>query len=223
MDAQFPSNSHERPNPQPAPTDANPAKRVEKAVTGKVHERKRPLGKRFLDTFTGGDARGALDYVIMEVLIPAAKDAIADATSQGIERIVFGEARSRSRRPSRYGSPSSYSGGTNSYTRYSSPTTANSRPTYNEPARTVSNRSRMTHDFKEIVLETRVEAEDVLSQLESLLDRYRSVTVKDFYDLVGITGQYTDSKWGWLEIKRADIVRVRDGYLIDLPRPEPID
>jgi hypothetical protein len=51
-----------------------------------------------------------------------------------------------------------------------------------------------------------------------LIDTYGIVSVADFYDLVGITGNYTDNKYGWNNIHSASIVRVREGYMIKLPR-----
>ena len=215
----YPGNGREMPVQKPAPK-AKEEPAVESVVTGKVITRKKPLHKRLLETFAGGDARGAMEYVIVEVLIPAAKDAIADATSQGIEKIIFGEVKS-SRRGSRYGS--SYSSSQNSYTRYSSPTKAN---TYGRPEPRLSYRARATHDFKEIVLATRVEAETVLEGLEQMIERYGTASVTNLYNLVGISGDnrdYIDNKWGWKESHGFDIQRVREGYLLDLPKPEPID
>ena len=42
-------------------------------------------------------------------------------------------------------------------------------------------------------------------------------------DLVGIKGNYTDNKYGWMNIRNAEIMRVRDGYMIKMPRAVPID
>jgi hypothetical protein len=59
--------------------------------------------------------------------------------------------------------------------------------------------------------------------MDELIETYGLVRVADLYDLVGITGNYTDNKYGWMNIRNADIVRVRDGYMIKLPRAMPID
>lgn len=209
----YPGNSRELPVKKAvAPPKEEP--KTEKVVTGEVITRKRPLHRRFIETFAGGDARGAMDYVVMEVLIPAARDAIADAVSQGVEKIVFGEVKS-SRRGSRYSGSAQ-----TSYTRYSSPTKANS---YGRPEPRMSYKARANHDFKEIVLATRIEAESVLEELDTMIQKYGTASVTNLYNLVGITGDYTDNKWGWNESRGFDISRVREGYLLDLPKPEPID
>ena len=65
--------------------------------------------------------------------------------------------------------------------------------------------------------------EDVLMRMDELMETYGLVRVADLYDLVGITGNYTDNKYGWTNIRNAEIVRVRDGYMIKMPRAVPID
>jgi hypothetical protein len=49
------------------------------------------------------------------------------------------------------------------------------------------------------------------------------VSVADFYDLVGVDGTYTDNKYGWTNIRNAYVNRVRDGYVIKLPRAISLD
>ena len=74
------------------------------------------------------------------------------------------------------------------------------------------------YSYNDIVLTRRGEAEDVLDRMFELIDTYGLVRVADLYDLVGITGNYTDNKYGWTNIQNADIVRVKGVYMIRLPR-----
>lgn len=210
---EFPGNSHKAKDE--ATAEKSSPKRVEKpVVTGKVVQRKKPLGKKFMETFFGGeDVDSVIRYVIGDVLIPAAKDTVSDAISQGIERMLFGETRS-TRRQSGYRStgPSGYT----SYNRMSSSTRNRDEP------RQMSRRSRANHDFNEIILATRAEAEEVIERLYDLVDRYNQATVSDLYDLVGETPSFTDEKWGWTDLRGAGARRISGGYLLDLPRPEPL-
>ena len=73
------------------------------------------------------------------------------------------------------------------------------------------------------MLNSRGEAEDVLMRMDELMETYGLVRVADLYDLVGITGNYTDNKYGWTNIRNAEIVRVNNGYMIRMPRAVPID
>lgn len=211
MDA-FPANSHKSKAPVPR-NEEKP--KIEKVVAGEVLRRKKPLGKRIAETFGATDMKSVGGFVLIDVLIPAAKDMVADAISQGIERMLFGEARSLSRRPNKTYQNNGYV----SYNRYS-PSNRNDPPFKTSGP---SRRSRAMHNFDDIILETRVEAEEVLERLFDLIERYQSATVADLYELVGIQGAYTDDKWGWMDIRGAGITRIRNGYLLDLPRPEPLD
>ena len=87
----------------------------------------------------------------------------------------------------------------------------------------MSRRGRANFDFDEIILDKRVEAEEVIDQMFLLLEKYDMVTVADLYDLVGIASNYTDEKWGWTDLRGAGASRVSGGYLLELPRPEPIN
>lgn len=221
MQDEFPGNAHSNREraAKKAPEEEQPKteKRVEKLEGVEVVRRKKPFGRRFFETFFGGDAKTVVNYVLMDVLVPAAKDMVADAVSQGVERTLFGEARSRSRRTGFRGGDSAP---WTSYNRFSSPDRSPQRA---EQRREISRASRSRHDFGEIVLDNRVHAEQVLDNLIECLSKYGTATVADLYDLVEVTSSFTDSKWGWTDLRGADISRVRDGYLLDLPRPEPLD
>lgn len=219
MESEFPSNSHKITTRSTSAAENKPQnKKIEKIVEGEVVRRKKPLGKRFSETFVGGDARSVASYVVLDVLVPAAKDTIADAFSQGIERMLFGEVRSSSRRTGHR------PGGNNGYVSYNRFAPGAASPARNrDDGRNVSRRARASHDFDEIILATRVEAEEVIDRLFDLVSRYESATVADLYELVGVSGNYTDDKWGWIDIRGAGVTRVRNGYLLDLPKPEPLD
>lgn len=213
---EFPSNSQRPPR---SPNKAEP-KNVERIVQGEVTRRKKPLSKRLADVFVGGNPRSVGSFVTADVILPAVKDAIADAVSQGVERLIFGEGRSTSRRTGRMPSQSHIN-----YNRYSNSSTVGGNPALRgrEEPRELSRRARASHNFDEVILATRVEADEVIERLYDIVSQYESATVADLYDLIGVEGQWTDDKWGWRDLRGADIARVRNGYLLNLPRPEPLD
>ena len=88
----------------------------------------------------------------------------------------------------------------------------------------VPHSSRTTYSYDNIVLESRGDAESVLDSMGEIIDQYGMVKVADLYDLVGLTGSYTDNNYGWTNLSTAHVVRLNDGgYLIKLPRALPID
>lgn len=214
----YPSNSKTKVQTEgtESKTSAKPEKRVEQITTGSVTRRKKPLGRRFAETFGGGDAQGVIAYIAQDVLLPAAKDMVADAVSQGIEKMLFGDARTTK---SRSGSTRTNGNSYTSYNRYA----VNPGHRREEPRREMSRRARATHDFDEIVLDSRAEAQSVLEQLFALVEEYDAATVADLYEMVGQTGSFTDEKWGWTDMRGASVTRVKGGYLLDIPRPEIID
>lgn len=182
--------------------------KLEKVTEGVAIERKKGLGTKIKETFTGEDMHSVVQYVAIEVLVPAIKTMLSDMMSQGVERLLFGGAAPRSsagRRP-----------GYTSYNKMSSGTSTSGRPQ-------MSQRARATHDFREIILPERGEAEIILDNLQAQIDEYGMATVEDLYSLVGITGNFQDSQWGWTDMRGSGVKRVREGYLIELPRTTSLD
>lgn len=212
----FPSNSHNVKVVNPPVVEQEP-KKVERIVEGTVVRRKKPFRTRIKEMFVGDDMQTVGQYIMFEVLLPAVKDTIADVTSQGVERMLFGEVRSTHRRGPRPNS-SNYTNYTN-YSRYQ--TQAERRP--QRPG--LNQRARATHDFDQIILKTRSEAEEVIDRLFDLVQKYDSATVADLYELVGLKADYTDDKWGWTDFRGAGATRLSrgGGYLLDLPRPELLE
>lgn len=86
---------------------------------------------------------------------------------------------------------------------------------------TVSNEKRTKIDTK-IVFEHRNDALVALSNLKDIFDLYYIVSVADLYDQAGIKCDYTYGRFGWKDyddIHNAKIVKVKGGYMIDLPEP----
>ena len=77
--------------------------------------------------------------------------------------------------------------------------------------------------WDDLIFGNREDADEVLSTLNDLLNRYPSVSIADLKDLVGITGRYTDNKYGWTDIRQAYIERTRDGYILRMPKAIPLD
>lgn len=200
-------------NKKAMPQKKEESKKVEKVITGDVVRRKKPLGKRFVETFTGGDAKTAGNHVLFDVMIPAAKDMLVDAVNQGIQQMLWGETRTT--RP-RVGSRPSV--GHVAYNRYKPSGVGPNR----DPRPSLSREARAQHNFDEIILATRAEANEVIDQLFSLISQYEVASVADFYDMCDQERTYTDEKWGWYDLRGASVARIQSGYLLDLPRPEPI-
>lgn len=171
----------------------------------KAKTKKKSEIKKFTDVFVAEDITSVKDYIVNDVLVPAAKKAISDIITNGIEMLLYGEVKGKNR---------DRNNGRISYTKYYERDREYDR--YSRPRRSV-------YDYDDIILETRGEAEEVLSRMDDLIDTYGMVSVADLYDLVGVQGNYTDNKYGWTNLRTASVQRIRDGYLLKLPKALPFD
>jgi hypothetical protein len=178
--------------------------KVEKIVKGTVKSKKK---NGFFSSFLSGDFMDIKEYVMQDVLIPALKNAIEDTITNGISMMLNG---GEPRRGNRKSSASRVS--------YRSYYDRDDRERDRDRDRDRGRSRNAGYSYDDIILETRGEAEDVIARLDELIDVYGMASVADLYDLVGISGQYTDNKYGWTNVASATHVRVRDGYLLKMPR-----
>lgn len=66
-------------------------------------------------------------------------------------------------------------------------------------------------------------AEEVLGELIAITKKYPCASVGDYYDLVGIQPSSVDYDRGWFDLIDVKIVAGRDGYILDLPKPVPLN
>lgn len=183
-------------------------KKVEAVITGKAKTRKKGEMQKFADVFIAEDANNVKSYILVEVIIPAIKKAISDIVTTGIDMILYGEV-GRSRKNGA-ASKVSYR---NYYERDNERTRAGSG---------VSRHSGL--DYDNIVFDTRGDAEAVLDAMNDIISQYGTVSVSDFYDLARVPNDnFTMNKYGWTNIGGATAVRIRDGYVLKLPRAIPLN
>lgn len=211
FEEEFPGNSNKNKERE----EVIKEKKVEQIVTGKVIKQKKTLGQKFSETFFGDDTRSVSDYLIHDVLIPAMKSTLSDMVGGGIEMLLFGERR-------RSSSGSIYRDRDRSYVPYNRMSTITRRDDSRSDRFGMTKVARSRHDFDDIILETRGEAEDVLSHMVDLIEDYGVASVADYYDLLGIESAFTDNNYGWTNIRDGSVERVRRGYSIRLPQPKEI-
>ena len=184
-------------------------KEIKKVVKAPVKVKKKGVLSTAVDQFVQEDLTNIKTYIVADVIIPTIKNTIWDAFTNSLDMILYG-GNGRDKKNGPGSSRTSYV----SYNKYSNP--RDTRRTNDEPRRS-------RYDFSNIEFTSKVDAEEVLRQMDAIMDEYRLVTVSDFYDLVGESGEYTDAKYGWTNIRNARVVRGRQGYYIELPKPIPID
>lgn len=202
MAEEYPSNSNCAKSDKSAVSDSE--KKITAVVSGGAKTRKKSEAKKLANTFISEDAGNVKNYILGDVLIPAIKKALCDIVTDGIEIILYGNT-DHSRSAFNHSKTSTY--------RYDRP---GERRDYTASA-------RRGFDYDEVIVPSRGEAQRVLNRMSEIIYKYRFVSVFDLYELAGLDAPYTYDKYGWGDISNARVLSVRDGYLIKLPQPIPVD
>lgn len=195
------SQKSKAPAPTEEPRVAGPV------ISGTAVERKEPLRKKFLQAYAGDSAQSVGQYLLMDVIVPGTKNIISDLVTQGINRLLYGGARPVQSNVGQNGGYRKFFNG--------SPQTQQTQQNTQ-----VVHQAQAANQFGEIVLQSRSDAELVIDELRQLIEAYGNAKVANLYSLVGITGDFTNQSYGWTNLSRAGVIQIREGYLLDLPKPE---
>lgn len=177
-------------------------KKVEKVVKNRVIVKKKTGLDKVASVFISEDAQNVKSYIVLDVLVPAIKKAILDIVTDGADMILYGGSHKNKHK----------SGGNISYRSY-----------YDDKKDDKDYRSKGRFDYDDLVFDSRSECEAVREQMVEIIDQYGFVTVADMYDMADLPAPYTSSKYGWTNIRTAETIRGRDGYVLKLPKAMPID
>lgn len=200
----YQSNSHR--SKELAAENAKDKKTAEKVVSGKVTTKKNE-GRKLANIFISEDARNVKDYVLMDIIVPAISNTILDIITNSANMIFGGHSRGRKHS----------TGSKISYRKYYED---------NRSDRYDRDRDRYSStrfDYDDLVFDTRGDAEVVKDHMLDTAQEYGMVTVADMYDFAGVTAPYTATNYGWMGLRGIEVVRVRNGYILKLPKAMPID
>lgn len=190
---------------------AAPAKKETKVIAKAKVSKSSPI-KEALKTFFVNDLPDIANHLVIDVAIPAAKNAITDMVTQGIQQLLYGAVDVNRGRSGTY---TSY--GSSSRTTYTRGTPNNVR--YLEPRGSVRQSSVRVDD---LVFDTKSDATEVIEYLAETIERYGQISVAALYSSVGIQPKYTDERWGWTTLDAFELRSSRDGWIIVSDSPEPI-
>lgn len=187
--------------------NAKPEKKFEKVTTGKVVAKEKNDIQKVASMFIAEDLRTVRDHIIKDVAIPSLKNVIVDLVWKSINMVMFGDDRPRTPSGTNYANTSRVS-----YNQYSN---------RNNTARTAV---ATPINYQDVIFSSRGDAEEVLSQMDKTITEYGAVSVADFCDMVGVTPNYADKKYGWYNTNCVYIDRKCDGYyILHLPAPITIN
>lgn len=195
----YKSNSHKS---REAQKETVPEKKVEKVISGSAKVRKKSGAKKLANVLISEDVGDVKSYILIDVLLPAVKKAIWDVITNGTDMLLWGGSGHGGKKAP--GSKISY---------------GNFFDRGNDRRRDYSSSGKKTgYNYDDVILDSRGEAEGILTSMDDLIEIYGTVSVADLYDLAGVSANHTDNKYGWTDIRNASVIRTRDGYMIKLPR-----
>ena len=181
-----------------------------KTITTNVVEKK--SGKKSNMRLVSEDAKSVGSYVMIDIIIPKIKELITSGFKYAIDFIFYGSKGAKGTKPGiDTVSYSSYYTGSS----YQQPSTGYSNP--------MAPKQNTIFTIGDIVFPDREDADKVLLALQESIIKYGTATVADFYDFINKAHSYTDNKYGWKDLRDAEIIRVDGGFSIRFPKVIPID
>lgn len=170
------------------------------------------------------DAKSIFSFVLDTYIKPAIKktisnvvsngsDLISDVIKNGADIALYGEAGISNNRKNHYNSINYY-GGKISY--------ITNDPT---PARRTELINRNDVDIPQLSFDNRGKAEIVRDNMYETLEMYGVVSVANMYEFADpdLTFPHTYNNYGWYDLRGTDIVNIGGRWLLDVPRPRPIN
>jgi hypothetical protein len=190
-----------------------PPKKEIKAVVSGAKKVKRPATRRFMDYLIAESPKAIAKKVLDEVVVPRVKAGIEQAFNEFLSGMLWNNSMNRP--PSNLVSGPMLRGGGVNYNVISS------QQSSLQQARQATV-SQSSGNYQDLVLPTQEYAETLLANLIELMNTYRVVAVADLYELAGQTPAISDNSYGWMSLDTARISKVREGFLLELPRPSLI-
>lgn len=179
-----------------ADTKAIEKKEVQKVANGVV--KKKTKWQKFTN-LVKPDVENLGSYILTEVVVPTGKELVSDM----VHAFLYG------------GSTPGRKRSTAEKVSYRSYYDKKQEPASVKPS---------GYKFDDIMVNSKEEADAVLSALDDIISQFGRASVADLYDLVDISGDYTNHNYGWTNISTAKAVRVRGGgYMLQLPRAIVLD
>lgn len=200
---EYASNSYRSKEKNKDLPDPTSEKKVGKIISGSAKSKKKGEARRFADVFISEDIGNVKSYIFMEVIVPSVKKAISDVVTNGIDMILYGESGKR---------------------RNQSTTRVSYGNRFNNISEPRQSQSRGNFDYDDIIFDNRGDAEAVLDAMNDIISSYGVVSVGDLFDLAGVsTDNFALNKYGWSDISGCKAVRIREGYILKLPKARPIN
>ena len=207
---QYPSNTLKERNKQAQKKEKPELKCV---VSGKS----KPVPQSFWSkVFVGikpASGQTMKSFVFDEIVTPLIQRAVVEGVTGAINYLVKGDAYADRKNNNSFGK---------SYINYNGISSGKSNANGSQYVYSGKNSGM---EIENVWFESRVDAQRVLDEMQSVIAGYDILTVNGFYDIIGRTNiiDPSNEKFGWSDLRNAYITASRGGWVIHLPHPIPID
>jgi hypothetical protein len=191
---------------------APPKKDIKPVVSG-AKKVQRPASKRFFDYLFAESPKDLARKVGRDVVVPRVKAGFEQAFNEFLSGMLWGNGMARP--PSNLVSGAVMRAGGINYQGISSQASS-----MTQARQAITNQS--SGNYQDLILPSQEYAEVLLANLIDLLNQYRVVAVADLYELAVQRPAISDNSYGCPSLDTARISKVRDGFLLELPRPSLI-
>ena len=207
---QYPSNTLKERNKQAQKKEKPDLKCV---VSGKT----KPVPQSFWSkVFVGikpASGQTMKGFIFDEIVTPLIQRAVVEGVTGAINYLVKGDAYADRKNNNSFGK---------SYINYNGISSGKSNANGSQYVYSGKNSGM---EIENVWFESRVDAQRVLDEMQSVIAGYDILTVNGFYDIIGRTNiiDPSNEKFGWSDLRNAYITASRGGWVIHLPHPMPID
>lgn len=225
-----------RPNSNRQQTETQKPVTTEQAkpkatVPAKAVEARPSVGKRLKDAvFDKEHLENVGDKIVTDLVVPGIQDlttnlfqTITDVFMETVKTIIYGDDR-----PVRVDKRN----GRTDYSAISSKKKSYGSLTRSGGVESSGGRLSRGQGFTNYAVPSRIDIDLIQRKLYEIADDFDGfVSIASYYDILiedfgaDIDANYMDEKWGWYEsdLDKAKPRRVREGWLLDLPRPKALD
>lgn len=204
--------------------ETRPRPKIEKITDAEIVEVKKGPWKTFKGLIIEADMSDVGRYLWLDWIVPGIKNMILDTVIQGTSRTLYRDDR-RGYRPSVrdiHRPPSSAlgvgRGGVVDYVPYSDmaryPHDPRGAPQLSAPP--------VSLDERGFRIKNRDRAEETLSTMAWVIERYDYVSIADVHDMLDLPSTPIDNRWGWRDLSGSRIVRRNSYWVLELPEPMEI-
>ena len=200
-------NPDNAPKEQEVMHEVDETKESKKIVTKAVKKKKKGLIERLVIGIIGPDGLPAVvAYLGREVVAPALKDLLVNSLKSGIDMLAY---RNSGQPPVTHNTRTPVRPQTNYAANYQPST---------QVAQAVSPKSMRTM-VEDYMIMDRGEAVRVIQQLTAAAEKFNTVSIADYYDLIDVESKYTDFNFGWDAglLSQAVLQPSNGGYIIKFP------